>query len=155
MNRRKVDVVVYTFFIVIALVVLVGNNLVEGGAETELDSLLLPRIIAGFILLFSATIAIQSIVKLHKRTPLADTERFATTGFGGIAVYALILVGYWLVLPYVGFLVATPFAMFGIALLLGGRNWITLIAMSIVTPAIIYYASINLLRVFLPTWSLS
>jgi len=53
-----------------------------------------------------------------------------------------------------GFVVATPVVIFAIGVLLQGRNWAVMAAVSIITPLVIFYACQNYLRVFLPSWSL-
>ncbi len=155
MNRRKVDLVFSSFFILISLVVLTSKTLVEGGVETELGSLFLPRIVAVLIIVFSMTIGIQSLVKLYRKSPLEQLEYINTTGFFGVGLYFAIFITYWFIVPYVGFLIATPLAMLGIAVLLGCRRWITFSVVSIITTVFIFYGCRMYLRVFLPTWSIS
>ncbi|WP_293267419.1 tripartite tricarboxylate transporter TctB family protein [Neptunomonas sp.] len=153
MDRRKIDVVLSTFLIIVSLIILTNDNLVEGGAESDLGSMFLPRVVAGLIILFSATIAIQSLLKLSKGTKIEGLELISTDGFSGILIYIGIFIVYWLAVPYVGFLVATPFIMIAVAILLGGRNWVPIIAMSVITPVLIDYGSKEFLRVYLPTWA--
>lgn len=155
MDRRKIDVIMATVFIIVSLIILTNDNLVEGGAETDLGSMFLPRIVAGLIIIFSASIGIQALRKLISKAALNAEENIMTDGFAGIVIYISIFIVYWLVVPYVGFLVATPFVMFGIAVLLGGRKWLPIILMSVITPAVIFYGASHFLRVFLPTWTLS
>ncbi|TVO63974.1 tripartite tricarboxylate transporter TctB family protein [Denitromonas ohlonensis] len=155
MNRRKIDVAFTSLLIIVSLVILSSDKLVEGGMETDLGSLFLPRIVAVFIILFSVMIGIPSLAKLLKNAPLGGLERIDTTGFLGIGIYIAILVAYWAAIPHVGFLIATPIAMFSIAVLLEGRNWPVMAAVSVLTPLAVYYGSSTFLRVFLPTWSLS
>lgn len=154
MNRRKVDVVISAVLITISLIILTNDNLVEGGMETELGSMFVPRLIAVCILLFAGTIGVQSLTKLLKNEKLSLTEHINTTGFLGVGIYFVIFILYWLAVPYVGFIVATPFTVFTIAYLLGGRSWLPIGIMSIVLPLAIYYGCSQYLRVFLPTWSL-
>ncbi len=155
MNRRKFDVAFASMMIIVALVILTNDSLVEGGVQTELGSMFLPRIVAVFIILFSAQIAVPSLLKLLKGTALGGLERIDGSGFAGVALYLAILFGYWFAIPHVGFLVATPVAMFVIGWLLGGRSWLAMAAVSTLTPLAIHYGSSMFLRVFLPTWSLS
>lgn len=129
--------------------------MVQGGIETALGSMLLPRIVAVFVLIFATTIGIQSFSKMYKRAELGETERIDTDGFVGIGIYILIFITYALIVPYIGFLLATPFVMFGIAALLRGRSWFPMAAVSVVAPIVIYYATRELLRVYLPAWSLT
>lgn len=153
MDRRKVDVVLSTILIIVSVIILTSDNLVEGGAESDLSSMFLPRVVAGLMIIFSATIAIQSIRKLSEGAKLEGSELIVTDGSSGIFIYIGIFIAYWLAVPYVGFLVATPFIMIAVAMLLGGRDWVPIIAMSVITPVLIDYGSKEFLRVYLPTWA--
>ncbi|MCW8884463.1 MAG: hypothetical protein OQK12_04290, partial [Motiliproteus sp.] len=64
MDRRKIDVVLSTFLIIASLIILTNDNLAEGGAESDLGIMFLPRIVAGLIIIFASTIAIQSLRNL-------------------------------------------------------------------------------------------
>lgn len=155
MDRRKLDIVMSSVLILVAIIILKNDSLVVGGVESELGAMFLPRVVAGLMIIFSAAIAIGSIRRLFMNAEKDECERLDVDGFSGILLYIGIFVAYWLVVPYVGFLVATPFVMLAIAVLLGGRNWLPIITMSIVAPLVIYYGSLNFLRVFLPAWNLS
>ncbi len=154
MDRRKTDVVLSTFLIIVSVIILTSDNLVEGGAESDLGIMFLPRVVAGFIIIFATTIAIQSLRKLLSGAEIESREIIITDGFSGIFIYIGIFIAYWLAVPHLGFLVTTPFVMLGVAVLLGGRNWIPITAVSVITPVLIYYGSREFLRVYLPTWSL-
>lgn len=155
MNRRKVDVGLSAVLIIVSLIILTNDSLVEGGMETDLGSMFLPRLVAVFIIMFSATIGIQSLLKLHKKTKLGVFEYIDTTGFLGIGIYVAIFVLYWFLVPYTGFLITTPIVMMSIGVLLGGRSWLPMATVSVITPLLVFYGCSNYLRVFLPTWSLS
>lgn len=154
MDRRKIDVMMASGLIAISVIILTNDNLVQGGVETELGSLFLPRIVAACILIISALIGVDSLRRLRADAPYEEGEVINTEGFDGVIIYVLTFVFYWIAVPYFGFVVATPFAMFSIAYLLGGRNWIPIILMSLITPITIFYLCREFLRVFLPTWSL-
>tara|TARA_R110001583_G_scaffold11642_3_gene52474 strand:- start:2583 stop:3047 length:465 start_codon:yes stop_codon:yes gene_type:complete len=154
MDRRKIDVGLAAFLTSVSVIILTNNNLVEGGAESDLGSMFLPRTVASLIILFAAITAIQSLRKLAQGTKPEGQEIIITDGFGGIFIYIGIFIAYWLSVPYVGFLVATPFIMLAVAILLGGRNWVPIIATSVITPVLLFYGSREFLRVYLPTWTL-
>ena len=46
MDRRKIDVAMTSFLIVMSLIILISDDLVQGGVETDLGSMFLPRIVA-------------------------------------------------------------------------------------------------------------
>ena len=154
MNRRKVDVVVGFILMALAMTLLVRDDLVIGGVETDLGSMFLPRILALFIIAFSFTIAAQAILKLRSNKKLEEHEVVDTNGYLGIAIYISIFATYWVLVQKLGFIITTPFVMIAIMLLLGGRNWKIMIPLSTVAPVVIYYACYNVLRVMLPVWSL-
>lgn len=155
MNRRKIDVILSAILIFVSITILTNDGLVEGGMETELGSMFVPRVIAFFILIFSSTIGAQAILKMRKNEELALVENIETKGFGGVAIYFGIFILYWLLTPHFGFILTTPFVIASIAYLLGGRSWVPIGILSIVTPVLIYYGCSLYLRVFLPTWSLT
>lgn len=154
MDRRKIDIYLSTFLIIISAIILTDNNLVEGGAESNLSSMFLPRFAACLIIIFSLTIAIQSLMKLTKHTEITANEIIPTEGLSGVFIYIGILITYWIAMLYLGFLISTPFIMIAVAVLLGGRRWGSIITMSIATSLIIFYGSKIFLRVYLPTWTL-
>jgi len=153
-DRRKIDVVLSTLLIIAAVIILTNDNLAEGGAQSDLGILFLPRVVAGFMILFAGTIAVQSFLKLAQGAEQEDLEKITTDGFSGIFIYVGIFVAYWLAVPHLGFLVTTPLVMISVAILLGGRNWLPMIALSVIIPILIDYGSREFLRVYLPTWSL-
>ena len=155
MNRLKIDVGMSATLITVSMIILMNDNLAKGGMETELGSMFLPRLIAVIIILLSGTLGAQAIIKLKKREELNANEVIDTTGFSGVGIYFSIFILYWLAVPHVGFLAATPFTIFAVAYLLGGRSWVPMTAVSIILPILIYYGCSRYLRVFLPTWSLS
>lgn len=154
MNRRKIDIGLSAFLILVSIIILTNDNLVEGGMETDLGSMFLPRIVAVFILMFSANIGIKSLIKLQKDTPLDELEFINTKGFLGIGIYIAIFIAYWFFTPILGFILTSSLAMIAIAILLGGRNWPVMLAVSVITPLFVFYGCENYLRVLLPPGTL-
>lgn len=155
MNRRIIDVAFSSALIIFSIVILTNDGLTEGGVETELGSMLLPRLVAVAIIFFSAMIGIPSLLNMFKKLPLGQLEDIDIKGFLGVGVYIIILAAYWYAMPRIGFLFSTPIAMFAIGVLLGGRNWLVLISVSVVVPTLLYFGSNHFLRVILPSWTLS
>lgn len=154
MNRRYVDVVLGSVLIAAAILILTREGLAQGGVETQLGSMFMPRVVAGLILIFAAMIAIASLRQIIAQSPLAPQETIATEGLGGVLIYVGIFAAYWWLLPTLGFVVATSAAMFAIAVLLGGRSWLAMAAVSIAIPVVTFYGCRELIRVYLPEWSL-
>lgn len=154
MNRRYFDIVIGSVLITLSIIILTLDGLAEGGAETDLGTMFMPRVVAGFILIFSAMIAIPSLHQIMRSTPLTAQEKINTNGLGGVLIYIAIFVAYWWFLPLVGFIFATPIAMFTIAVLLGGRSWLAMSLVSVILPVVIFYGAREIIRVYLPEWSL-
>ena len=154
MNRRYIDVVLCSALIIGAILILTLDGLAQGGVETLLGSMLMPRIVAGLILIFAAMIGVSSLRQILADTPLAPQEWVDTNGLGGVLIYLAIFVAYWWFMPMVGFVVATSIAMFAIATLLGGRSWLAMACVSIILPLVTFYGCRELIRVYLPEWSL-
>lgn len=155
MDRRKIDIGLSAFLMVISTIILTNDNLAKGGMETELGSMFLPRVIAVFIILFSGTIGAQAIMKLRRQATLLEAESIDTKGFLGVGIYFGIFIFYWLAVPHLGFLLTTPFIVLAVAYLLGARRWIPITIVAVAISFFIYYGCSNYLRVFLPTWSLT
>lgn len=153
MDRRKIDCVVSSLLIAVSITILTNNNLVEGGVESALGSMTLPRIVAGVMLIIAAIIGIQALWSLIKNST-ADDDKIDTKGFASVALYIGIFTVYWWLLPIFGFLICTPLMMLAIAALLACNNWRMMLVISIVVPLIIFYGSRHFLYVYLPTLSL-
>lgn len=154
MTRRHLDVILCSVLIAWAILILTGQGLAVGGVETQLGSMLMPRVVAGFIILFSLMIGIPSLCGIVAGRPLLPAEQIDARGLGGVAIYIAIFAAYWLALPVVGFLVATPVVILAIAVLLGGRSWGAIAGMSLIATVVIFYGCRQLIRVYLPEWSL-
>lgn len=150
MDRRKIDCVVSSILVVVAIIILTNNNLVEGGVESSLGSMTLPRIVASFMLVISSVIGCQAFWNLLKGSASED-DTVNTKGFFSIALYIAIFVCYWWLLPSFGFLICTPLMMLAIAALLACDNWKIMAAVSVAVPLIIFYGSRHFLYVYLPT----
>ena len=64
MTRRHLDVIVCSILILGSVLILTLDGLAQGGVETQLGSLLMPRAVAVLIILFSLMIAIPSLLSL-------------------------------------------------------------------------------------------
>ncbi len=155
MDKPRVDVAFASAIILISILILSNDALVEGGAQTELGPLFLPRIVAAVMILLSLGIGLPALLGIVRRSGTVHPDEGGARDAFGVGLYLAILLGYWAVMPWVGFLVATPAAMMAIGWLLGARKWAAMLAISLITPLVIDYGSRTFLRVFLPVWSLS
>ena len=155
MDKPRVDLAFASTVILIAILVLGNDALVEGGAQTELGPLFLPRIVATVMILLSLGIGLPALLGIVRRSGTALPDEGGARDAVGVGLYLTILLSYWAAMPWVGFMVVTPAAMLAIGWLLGARRWAPMLAISLITPLVIDYGSRTFLRVFLPVWSLS
>ena len=155
MDKPRVDVAFASAIILISILILSNDALVEGGAQTELGPLFLPRIVAAVMILLSLGIGLPALRGIVRRSRTVHPDEGGARDVVGVGLYLVILLSYWAAMPWIGFLVATPAAMLAIGWLLGARKWAPMLTISLITPLVIDYGSRAFLRVFLPVWSLS
>ena len=147
MQRRTIELTVMFLLVLVSLSILfLGKSMVDGGMESGMSPLFLPRIIAVLMLVF-CTMGIYEAVKKQGAGGLE-------TDLVSVAKHIGIFFIYFFVLPYIGFMVATSVMMFVIMYQMGGRNLLVMAVVSISGSVIIYYAGYHLLKVLLPVGSL-
>lgn len=143
MQRRTIELSVLTVLILVSLSILfMGKSMVDGGMESGMSPLFLPRIIAALIIIFS----LMGIVEARKKK---DSENLGAS-LTSMVKNAGIFFVYLFVLPYAGFIPATTVMMFVVMFQMGGRNLPIMTFVSIAGSVIIYYASYHMLKVLLP-----
>lgn len=157
MDKRMAEIVMSTVLIGVSLVILLNDNLVEGGLETDLGSMFLPRIVAGLISVFSLAIAFPAARSLSQRKVATEEEQIDVQGFSGILMYMGTLVAYWLVLPHLGFVLSTLLVIFFVAFIFdckGIRSWLNVAVLSLIITFGLDYGTREHLRVYLPSFDL-
>lgn len=154
MDKRKAELAASILIIFISAFIILNDNLVEGGVETDLGSMFLPRSLAYLMILLALSMGYKSLKKIVQQKAVDANEIIDINGFSGVFYYVGILFFYWLMMPYLGFMVSTFLVMVSVAFLLGARNWVRVIVMSIFLSSIIQYGAKEFLYVYLPTWNL-
>ena len=154
MDKRKAELAASVLIIFISAFIIFNDNLVEGGVETDLGSMFLPRSLAYLMIFLALSMGYKSLKKIVKQKIVDESETIDIRGFSGVFYYIGILFFYWLTMPYIGFMVSTFLVMISVAFLLGAKSWVRVIVMSIFLSAIIQYGAKDFLYVYLPTWDL-
>ncbi|AQS52230.1 hypothetical protein PAEH1_13085 [Paenalcaligenes hominis] len=154
MDKRKAELAASILIIFISAFIILNDNLVEGGVETDLGSMFLPRSLACLMILLALSMGCKSLKEIVKSKVVDVDEVIDINGFTGVFYYIGILFFYWLTMPYLGFMVSTFLVMISVAFLLGAKNWVRVMGMSIFLSAIIQYGAKEFLYVYLPTWNL-
>jgi putative tricarboxylic transport membrane protein len=145
------DVISAGFLIGIGLFYFIYSWEYEGGALDNPGPGFFPRII-GLIFIFSNSL--QLLLSFRKRT---EKNRLSTL-LQDLQVRRILLAGmmvgvvitYLIVLNTVGFLMASPFFVFSLAWVMGGRNWMANLVLGAVSSGIIYWLFWTIMRVPIP-----
>ena len=147
MQRRTIEFTIMFLLVLVSFSILfLGKSMVDGGMESGMSPLFLPRIVAVLILVF-CTMGIYETIKEQNADGLE-------TDLVSVAKHVGIFFVYFFVLPYLGFMLSTSIMMFVIMYQMGGRNLLIMVVVSISGSVIIYYAGYHLLKVLLPVGSL-
>lgn len=95
------------------------------------NAALYPRLLAGLLLFL---LALQVVTDIRSKAPLTSSESPAGPGHGRqTAPAALAIIAYIVILPIMGFLLATPLFVLTFLLLLGDRHAATLVLVPLAT----------------------
>lgn len=156
LDKRKAEFFVSLLLMFFSIFILVSDELVEGGVETDLGSMFLPRFVAVIIIIFSLSIGVNSLkeMKKEKEKEINSNNYISLKGYSGIFLYLLSVFAYWLIMPYMGFMISTILVMIFIAFLLGGKKWHKIIIIFSFIAISINYGTKEFLHVYLPAWNL-
>ena len=154
LDKRKAEFFVSLLLMFFSIFILVSDELVEGGVETDLGSMFLPRFVAVIIIIFSLSIGVNSLKEMKKEKEINSNNYISLKGYSGIFLYLLSVFAYWLIMPYMGFMVSTILVMIFIAFLLGGKKWHKIIIIFSFIAISINYGTKEFLHVYLPAWNL-
>lgn len=157
MSKPKLELCFALVMIGMSMFILFSDNLVEGGIETDLGSLFLPRVVAVIMVFLSVMIARTSLNSIIVQRKTQHHEVIDLEGFSGVFLYIFTMVAYWLALSYFGFVLSTLAAMLFVAYIFGARGvkaWIKVVLMSAVVTFGVDYGAKEFLRVYLPPFNL-
>lgn len=157
MSKPKLELCFALIMIGISISILFSDNLVEGGIETDLGSLFLPRVIAVIMIFLSIMIGRTSLNSIIAERKTQHRDVIELDGFSGVLLYVAALIAYWFALSYLGFVLSTLAVMLFVAYLFGARGataWIKVVLMSVVVTVGVDYGAREFLRVYLPPFNL-
>jgi len=112
---------------------------------------LFPRIIGGFMVLFSSLVLISSLKKRGEKESLSGIWKALDlrSVFSVVIVIGCVSV-YLVILDTVGFLLSSPPLVFALAWLMGGKNPIVNGIIGVVTSVVVYWVFWILMRIPIP-----
>lgn len=155
MAKNKIDIIIGVVFSTVSLFCYIfAYQMIDGGMETDLGSMFLPRLLL-FIMFLLSVIMLVNIFRKNrkhdKQTRNIENEYLDFKGYANILKYLVIVIIYWLIMPYLGFLITTPFMMFSVMYLLSGRKWLVMGCVSLILTVAVKFGFYYGLRVMLPT----
>jgi uncharacterized membrane protein YgcG len=112
-----------------------------------------PMLVTGVLFLLGMILAIQGLLE-KRRAARQDSQTKVVTlaELKGIAILAASFWAYIAVLKYLGYLIATPVFLFLFLFLYGGRKWLQMILISLITTGITWALFVHAFRIFLPNF---
>ncbi len=143
------DVVIGLILFMISFPFLLNmHRFVSGGMHSAVSPLSFPRFVIVLVVILSVVLMITGL--FSKSAPAVEEKK----GVGPNPVNSLIYLGllflYLILLHYVGFMVATPIIMVGVAYILNGRNFKVLIPGFIAFSVGLYFVALKLMKIMLP-----
>lgn len=114
-----------------------------------------PRVIAYCVALLGFIQTVLSVRRMRRADqPTSSPRIFEKREILNIFFLTVCVAVYLVALPYLGFIILTPFLMFMMMLLFGLRKWIKMIVVSVVSTAVVYFLFDKFFLVLLPRFSL-
>jgi len=166
MQKHKSDLLLATLLWVASLYILLFDDFIEGGLETDLGSLFLPRaaaLVVAVLALFIGGPAIKALRAEHGQSDhVADQQGQPQTeeNEGSLLwpmLYIVALIAYWFALPILGFVLSTILVVFFVAYIFNcntALDWLKVLVISLVISFGLDYVTQKFLKVYLPTSTL-
>ncbi|MGH2626934.1 MAG: tripartite tricarboxylate transporter TctB family protein [Anaerolineales bacterium] len=142
---RRADAVIGLSLLVFAALYFQQSFAIRTGfAPDRLGPTFFPRLLAGALALLALTLIARAAADRSERPPLPPARIGVLIGVTGLtAAYALLL-------PLVGFLLATPVLIGAVIALMGLREWRPLLVTAIAVTVVLYLVFARFLHVLLP-----
>ena len=142
---RRADLVIGLGLLVFAAVYFQQSfAITRGFASDRLGPAFFPRLLAAALAVLAITLIVRAVAGRSDPTrPPAVRLRVLLAVLGLLVAYALLL-------PWAGFLLATPVLLGAVIWLLGDRSWLSLAGTAVGTTAVLYLAFGRALHVLLP-----
>ena len=155
MRKYKQDLIMGVVFLFLSLFLIIAtDHFISGGIATGIKSSFFPRLSMGIIAVVSVALILSSVHKMRNITPEnagiktgVPSEKVSDRN---MILFAAILVAYIVSLYLIGFLLATPILIDTLMFLLGGRRFVLISLLSIITPIVFYYVCLHFMKLILP-----
>lgn len=159
MKKYKSDLVLAALLLAVSLYILLFDDFIEGGLETDLGSLFLPRAAALVMAVLAIFLAIPAVKAFKKQVSAGSTtaEKERQPSMRWPLLYIAALIAYWWVLPHLGFVIATILVVLFVAYIFNCSrliDWLKVLAVALVMSFGLDYVTQQFLKVYLPTFSL-
>ncbi|HZG73166.1 MAG TPA: tripartite tricarboxylate transporter TctB family protein [Chondromyces sp.] len=155
MVLKNKDIMSGLLLLIVSIVMYTATNTFKTLTTTNVGPDFMPKIIAAFIAIFSIVIVVSAYRSLKNQKGQMDTEAEGAgeTSYAPVFITLAFMIGYLMLMPYIGFLIMTAIYLFLQIYLLAeeGKKKVILFAfISVVSSAIIYYVFRSIFHVMLP-----
>ncbi len=106
-----------------------------------------PKVVGGILIFFGALLAIVAFLNKAESKSLKEIfNRRSLLAIGTIAIFAI----YIILVSVLGFLIATPLLVIGLAMFLKGKNIAVIVIVAVAVTLLIYYLFLKFLLIPLP-----
>ena len=146
MKRSDIILGLFLIFGCIPVFFEAGSYANKGVQQTFYGPSLFPQILC-ILIVFCCALLILGAVRGQS---LRKAERIDGRGFLRLLGSLAIAVVYWVLVDFLGFVLATPFFLFVLMTQLGATNWVARLGVAILTPLFIWWIFTEVLVVQLP-----
>lgn len=164
MAIRNEDVLSGFFLLIVSVIIFITSFTFEALTTTLVGPAFMPQIISIIMAIFSIIITVSGFKKskmakaepTHEESVNQEEELIVTEkrSYKPVLITLALMIGYLVLMPYIGFLIMTAVYMFVQMLILShvtNRKIWLFILVSVITSATIYYLFRNVFYVMLPT----
>jgi putative tricarboxylic transport membrane protein len=113
-----------------------------------------PKVILKVLFILGLSLAVSSFVRIRKAAGKNNVKNFDKNELKNVLILFLCVAVYIWLVNFLGFIILTPFFLFALMYILGLKKWFRMIAISVLTTAVVYLIFNRLLLVLLPRFSL-
>lgn len=145
---KRADSIAGAFLILFSLLVFfeAGSYSNRGVQIQFFGPAFFPQILCGILIVCCALL----IFNAQRGKALRRTEYIIGRGFVRLCIAIVIAVAYWVSVEYLGFILASPIFLFVLMTHLGAKSLLVRIAVSLITPVVIWWIFNEVLVVTLP-----
>ena len=136
-NKRENIIFGAIFLAVAAFYYVMASRLPERNLPNTLGIDAMPKAFAIFLAFLAVLLILQGLIG-SKRGDASGRVRLSWAHLRGVVIVFAMLAAYIVLIDLVGFVIVTPFLMFGLMFIEGVRKYVSMVIVSLVTTGVVY-----------------